>query len=309
MRPLLVLPALLLMLFWAATVLWLSSTASANTQPSARLYFSTLPVWSGPAWFDYVAVLALNLGSVWLARMQSEAVPFGTRFAQTALGALIVLAGLIAWTWFGQRVTYLAQQLPSVQMNSEPFYRPGLSKVVLAYHGQTPKVGGLVLFADGSVSTLSAEEFAQQKQATPPEYEPAEPIVPFAGPVDADVAPSSSGGTPEDMLRRAERRSQISNDLKQIGQQYYAFSRREGRPPQQVEELALSKELKAAIRAGTYAVHLGWGLTPPSTIALQEQLRVALFLRWASFHLLGSGLALLLAAQLSPRVPRAATVA
>ncbi|MFQ3649872.1 MAG: hypothetical protein SNJ75_06015 [Gemmataceae bacterium] len=308
MRPLLVLLALVLMLCWAATVLGISSMASANTWPGAKLYFSSLPVWSGPAWFDYLAVAALVTGSVLLVRLQRQGVSFGASLARLVLGVVLVLVGLIGWIWFGLRVPNLALQLPSVSMSSEPFYRPGLSKVVLAYHGQTPQTGGPVLFADGSVSMLSAEQFAKQPQAIPPEYEPVDAIMPYTGPVDPDLVPSAGGSDEEVVLRRAERRSQISKDLKHIGEQYYAFGRREGRPPQRLEELALSDELAAAVRAGTYAVHLGWGLTPPSTIGLQKQLRVALFLRWASFHLLGAGLAVLLASQLAPRATSVSAV-
>jgi hypothetical protein len=300
--------SVLFLLAWAAYVLSLAFNASSDNRPAARLYFSA-PLWSGPGFFDYLALVALAAGSLLLAEARREPTPFRGRLAQGILGGILMATGLLGWAWFGSRASHLFGQLPQARMGGELTYRPGLSKVILAYHGQTPHTGGLVLFADGSVSTLPAKEFAETPQAAPPEYPPADTITPFTGKKESELDPRTEGGNPQEILQRAERRAQVLQALRSIYTQYVAFSRQEGRPPQRVEELNLPDELETAVREGTYAVSLGWGLTPPHTIALQEQLRAALFLRWAAFHLAGVGVALLLAGVMARRTETPSTTA
>jgi hypothetical protein len=249
--------------------------------------------------YDYLVVVALCSSAILLAEGRREPTVLRARLVQMILGGVLIASGLVGWFYFGGRAFTLQNQLPQPRMGGELTYRPALSKVILAYHGQTPLTGGPVLFADGSVTTLDKAGFAQQEQATPAEYTPIDPIVPFSGEITTELSPEAMGGTPQEILKRAEQRAKVNDALKRIGTSYYKYSRDTSWPPRRIDELNLPPDLEAEVRAGTYAVHLGWGLTPPHTIALEEQLRAALFLRWASFHLGGVGLALLLGARMA----------
>ena len=170
-----------------------------------------------------------------------------------------------------------------------PEYKRGAGETVLGYHCSVPERGGPVLFANGSVRTLSKDEFASAKRARPAEFVPA-----FECPVKPappEPVPPANLRPGEDVVWRAEQQMRASSELKALGLAYIQFSGRNKRPPQTPDELAAVPP----VSDGTYVVYFGWsvyaGVKPPKPGPSPHQLGVAAYF---GLLLTGFGIALFL---------------
>jgi prepilin-type processing-associated H-X9-DG protein len=197
-------------------------------------------------------------------------------------GAVLFGAVLAPVAFYSSSATRDRREEDLRDMAVVPEYKRGAGETVLGYHCTAPERGGPVLFADGSVRTLSKDEFASAKRAQPAEFVPAfecpvkpappEPVPP------ADLRPGT------EVVWRAEQRMRLAGELKALGLAYIRFSGQNKRPPQTPEELRAA----VPVSDGTYVVYFGWsvfaGVKPPKPGPTPHQLGVA-----ANFGLMLTG--------------------